>query len=414
MERLIVQPLCESSISTVIVIDALDECEDEESASAILSVLGRLVSKIPRVKFFLTGRPEPRISEGFRLPLLAKMTDTFVLHEVEAHQVDSDIRLFFKNGFSELADRRRGLDEWPTEEQLDRLCGRAAGLFVYAAATIKFIGSNKWDPRKQLNVLLESQKIGDHEGKPLDSLYTSILQEAFGDDKPEYDAKTRSVLSAVVLATNPLSPFAIATLLGFDTEDVPPILSSVNSLLILQEDVNYPVRPFHKSFPDFVTDPTRCTDRRFHIYPPDHHLQLLIGCLGLMNRTLEKNMCKLPDAVANSDVSDLKERIKRYIDPALQYACMSWHLHLVDADTTPVNAPVIAPTLRQFLETRFLSWLEVLSALGAVRIAAEALQVTTDWLEVCRVPMPGVPPAFSQTGYRSHRCLSSQTTVFVS
>ena len=146
------------------------------------------------------------------------------------------------------------MDDWPTEEQLDHLYGRASGLFVYATATFKFI-DNKWDPRKQLNTLLQSQKIGDHEGT-LDSLYTSVLQEAFGDDKPEYDAKTRSVLGAVVLATNPLSPSAIAILLGFDVEDVPLLLSSVNSLLILQEDVNCAVRPFHKSFPDFIIDPT--------------------------------------------------------------------------------------------------------------------------------------------------------------
>ena len=110
MEKLVAQPLNESGISTVIVIDALDECEDEESASAILSVLGRLASGIPRVKFFLTGRPEPRVSEGFRLLLLAEITDVFVLHAVEQDQVDSDIRLFFKTSFSELTDRRRGLD----------------------------------------------------------------------------------------------------------------------------------------------------------------------------------------------------------------------------------------------------------------------------------------------------------------
>jgi len=397
MEKLIVCPLNNSSISAVIVIDALDECEDEESASAILSVLGRLVFKIPKVKFFLTGRPEPRISEGFRLPLLAKMTDVFILHNVESDQVDSDIRLFFKNGFSDLADRRRGLDNWPTEDQLGRLCRRAAGLFVYAAATIKFIDNNKWGPRKQLNILLESQKIGAREGKALDSLYTSILQVAFADDDPEHDAITRSALGAVLLVMNPLSPSAIATLLGFDTEDIPPLLSSVNSLLILQEDFNHPVRSFHKSFPDFITDPTRCTNQRFHISPPEHHLQLLVGCISLMNRTLEKNMCNLPDGVANSDVSDLKERTERYIDPALQYACMSWHMHLVDADTTPACAPAITPTMHQFLETKFLFWLEVLSVLGTARIAVEALQVTMDWLEVCRVPMLDVLPEFTQT-----------------
>jgi hypothetical protein len=43
MEKLIVRPLMESAISTVIVVDALDECKDEEPASAILSVLGQFV-----------------------------------------------------------------------------------------------------------------------------------------------------------------------------------------------------------------------------------------------------------------------------------------------------------------------------------------------------------------------------------
>ena len=367
----------------MIVIDALDECEDEDSASAILSVLGRLVSEIPKVKFFLTGRPEPRISEGFRLPLLAKMTDVFVLHQVEPLQVDGDIRLFFKSSFSELVGRRRGLNNWPTEEQLDRLCGRAAGLFVYGAATAKFVDNNRRDPRKQLDLLLQSQKIGACEGKTLDLLYTSILQEGFGGDGPEDDAKTRSVLGAVILATNPLSPSTIATLLELDAEDVLLLLSSASSLLLLREDANHPVRPFHKSFPDFITDPARCTNKRFHIFPPDHHTQLLVGCLGLMNQALEKNMCKLPDAVANLDVSDLKERVEQYIGPALQYACISWHTHLADADTTPTHAPTITPTIHQFLRTKFLFWLEVLSVLGAARNAVDALEVVIGWLEVC-------------------------------
>ena len=389
MRKLIVQPLDESGISTVIVIDALDECEDDEPASAILSVLGRFVSEIPNVKFFLTGRPESRISEGFRLPLLAEMTNTFVLHEVEPDQVDGDIRLFFETSLSKLVDRRRGLlDDWPTGEQLDRLCERAAGLFVYAAATTRFIVTSNRNPRERLNTLLQSRKIGDYEGETLGSLYTSILREAFGRDKPEYDTKIRSILGVVILAANPLSPSSIAMLLGFDTEDVFPLLSSVNSLLILQEDYNHPVQPFHKSFPDFITDPTRCTNPRFHISPPDHHAQLLISCLDLMNRTLEKNMCQLPDGAANLDVGDLKDRTEKYINPALRYACMSWHAHLVglgDADTMHTPAPTVTSTLHKFLKTKFLFWLEVLSVVGAVRNAVEALQVTVDRLEVCLV-----------------------------
>jgi len=312
MKKLIVLPLEESAVSTVIVIDALDECKDEEPASAILSVLGQFVSRIPKVKFFVTGRPEQRIREGFRLPLLAKVTDVLVLHDVEPSLVGGDIRLFLKHSFLELARQRGGLDDWPTEEQLDLLCERAAGLFVYAMATVKFISHKNNHPKKQLERLLQSQNSA-REGRiefradiTLDSLYISILREAFGRDHEEDDPKVRSILGAVVLAVNPLSPSTIATLLGYETDDVIPILSSVQSLLILQDGIDHPVRFFHKSFPDFIVDPTRCTDKRFHVSPPDHHSQLLISCLDLTGRTLEKNICRLPDAVANIDVSDME------------------------------------------------------------------------------------------------------------
>ena len=85
----------------MIVIDALDECKDDEPVSATLSVLGQFVAEIPKVEFFVTGRPEPRFREGFRFPLLTEATDVFVLHEVQPSQVDSDIRLFLEHRFSE-------------------------------------------------------------------------------------------------------------------------------------------------------------------------------------------------------------------------------------------------------------------------------------------------------------------------
>ena len=387
MDKLIAQPLIKSAISTVIVIDALDECKDEEPASAILTVLGQFVSDIPGVKFFVTGRPEPRIREGFRLPLLAKAMDVFVLHGVEPSRVGNDIRLFFRHKFSELGGRRRGLGDWPTKEQLDLLCDRAAGLFIYAAATAKFIEKQTGNPRKRLDLLLQSPESSAHEGKTklkenatLDLLYMSILQDAFNGDGPEDDTTVRSVLGAVILAANPLSPSTIAPLLRLDTEDVFPLLSSAHSLLVLHEDIDLPVRPFHKSFPDFITDPTRCTSQRFHISPSDHHMELLAGCLELMNQRLEKNMCKLPDGVINSEANDLRGRIEEYVDQSLQYACESWHKH-IDRHTT--CTPGVASALHHFLESKFLFWLEVLSILGTLRNAVDALKMTAEWLKVC-------------------------------
>ena len=387
MDKLIVRPLAESTISTVIVIDALDECKDEEPASAILSVIGRFVSKLPRVKFFLTGRPEPRIRRGFRLPLLAEATDIFILHDVEPSLVNTDIRLFFNQSFLEIACYQSGLDGWPTSEQLDLLSERAGGLFVYAVATVKFIDHKNNDPRGQLDILLQSPQSSSREGKAklranttLDLLYMSIIQEAFGEDDLEDDLKVRSIISAVVLVANPLSPTTIATLFNLKDGDVSRRLSSVQSLLLLQEDINHPVQPFHKSFPDFITDPSRCTNPRFYISPPDQHSEILISCFKLMGGTLERNICKLPEAVINSEVDDIEERKEKYLNPALQYACRSWHKHL--GNTNPAYIPKITSTLHAFLEEKFLQWLEVLSVLGAVRNAVEALDTAAKWLKV--------------------------------
>ena len=388
MKKLIVQPLADSTVRTVIVIDALDECKDEEPASAILSVLGQFVAELPTVKFFITGRPESRIRDGFRLPLSAKATDVFFLHEVEPGQVNNDIQLFLTHNFSELRSRRHGLDGWPTNEQVDLLCEHAGGLFVYAVATVRFVDHKNSSPKKQLDRLLQSQGSSVFEGKTkfkadatLDSLYTSILEEAFGGDDPESDPRVRSILGAVVLAANPLSPSAIATLLGFEPDEVFPVLSSAHSLLILQEDVDRPVRPFHKSFPDFIVDPTRCTNQRFRVCSPDQHTELLAGCLGVMNRELERNICGLPDGVINSEVPDLKTKTEEHIGEALEYACRSWHKHLVG--TIPAY---VVPILQEFLEKMFLFWLEVLSVLGAAREAVDALEATTrcEWPDVRR------------------------------
>ena len=200
----------------------------------------------------------------------------FDLHEVDSEpsQVSNDVRLLFRHSFSEINRHRRGLDDWPTEEKVDILCERAGGLFVYAVATVRFVSERDSSPKGRLDRFLQSQGSSVFEGRTrlktnatLDSLYTSILQEALGADHPENDPRVRSVLGAMILAVNPLSPSAIAALLGFEVEEVLPLLLSLQSLLILREDASLPVRPFHKSFTDFIIDSDRCTNSRFRVCP---------------------------------------------------------------------------------------------------------------------------------------------------
>jgi len=387
MEKLIVEPLRSEGVSTVIVIDALDECKDEEPSSAILSVLGRLVERIPKVKFLITGRPEPRIRTGFRLPILVNSTSIFVLHDVHPPLINSDIRLFLKHELSELAARRR-LERWPSDEQIDLLCRRAAGLFVYAAATVKFLDSDIHLPEHRLDAIFQLPECTAPEGKTrinpkttLDSLYTSILQMAFSEGDPEVYSKVRSVIGAVVLLINPLPLSAIAKLVSLDPREVMLFLTLVQSLLALGEDFTQPVKPFHKSFPDFITNPSRCTDTRFYISPKHLHLELAVDCLRMMNDGLEQNLLSLPDYALNSEVEDLETRINDLISIALRYACLSWHNHLTE---TEGDISSVVFYLRIFLEEKFLAWLEVVSAVGALGEAAVGLEKLVSWLQEVR------------------------------
>ena len=387
MKKLIAEPLQTTGVSTVIVIDALDECKDDEPSSAILSVLARFVGQITKAKFFITGRPEPRIKTGFRLPLLIDSTDVFVLHDVHPDLVNSDIRLFLKHELSELAQRRH-LVGWPTEENIDVLCRRAAGLFVYAVATVKFLDSSTHLPKQRLDVILRLPESTAPEGKTrlkpkitLDSLYTSILQAAFSEEDSDVDSKVRAIVGTIVMVVNPLPPRAIADLIGVDPEEVRLFLPLVQSLLVVGEDSDQPVKPFHKSFPDFITDPSRCADARFFISPERSHLDLAMSCLRVMNDGLEQNLLSLPEYALNSEVPDLQTRVNNCISAALQYACRSWHSHLTK---TEVNTTHLLSCLRTFLEEKFLAWLEVLSVLGDVGGAAVALENLMPWLKkVC-------------------------------
>ena len=393
MRVLIVEPLSSSCISTVIVIDALDECVDEEPQSAILSVMGRLVEVIPKIKFLITGRPEPRIQSGFRLSLLRPLTDVFVLHEVEPSAINMDIRLFLEHGLSELA-KRRGVEQdvWPTDEQLDLLCDRAAGLFVYAVATLKFLDHIFSPPSKQLDIIVKAPASTTYEGKvklrsstTLDSLYLSTFQSAFDGIDTEDGGRVRSVVGMVVLAINPLPPSAIATLVDLGKREVMDLLRLLQSLLKLSEDPDTPVIPFHKSFPDFITNPLRCPDKRFYISPGTNHLTLAFNCLKLMNESLEQNLISLPHYALNMEVKDLDTRVKGQISIALQYACKYWHSHLAEARE---DISVIVPTLHRFLQEGFLAWLEVLSVTGAARGAIIALDKLMSWIqEVCFNPL---------------------------
>ena len=384
MEKLIVGPLKTTHTPTLIIIDALDECKDEEPASAILSILSRYMEEIPNVKFFITGRPEPRIRSGFRLKSLLPITEVLKLHEVKPEAVDNDIKLFFQTQLTNIAENRSDCDptgDWPSSADIETLCKKAAGFFIYAATVVKFVASKNHKPTKQLNLIISFPQSTSHEGRSgIDLLYTKVLEQAvtsvYTDDK-ELHSCFRTVVGAVLLVFNPLSAEALSDLLG--VYEISTALRSLHSLLLIPTSKFAPIRIFHKSFPDFLTDEERCNDHRFFVNPSIHHKEVLLSCLNVMNGRLERNICKLDDCVFLSGVEDLPARRTAYIGDALKYACRFWTSHLVRIPGNGQDAKEVQKAIDEFFKKQLLLWIEVLSLMGALNIGVYALNEVQQW-----------------------------------
>ena len=386
MEKLIVGPLKATHIPTLIIIDALDECKDEEPASAILSVLSRYMDEIPYAKFFITGRPEPRIRSGFRLKPLRSITEVLRLQDIERSSVDGDIKLYLRTRLTEISKTRSDCDlreEWPSPSDIDILCKKAAGLFIYASTVVKFIASQHHFPTQRLIIIVSPSQGTTHEGKSgIDLLYTRVLEQAFqgvDSDEEELYSHLKTVLGAVLLVFNPLSVRALSDLLRVST--ISTTLRCLHSVLLVpdSEKTESPVCVFHKSFPDFLTDPKRCKNEQFLITPPVHHTEILLSCLNLMGEQLKRNICNLDDYAVLRVVKDLPARQKDYIGDALKYACQFWTKHLLEIPGSSTCVEEVEKAINKFFTTSLLYWIEVLVLTGKLGFGVYAMNNVEQW-----------------------------------
>ena len=384
LRDLIVVPLSSTNISCVIVIDALDECVDDQPASAILSVLARLVKQLPFVRFFITGRPEPRIRTGFRLPLLEPLTQIFLLHEVKPSNVDEDIQLYLQEKLTAVAKRRSNFDvskPWPCNKDLAALTKKSSGLFIFASTLARFIESEYHEPTERLQLIVTSPDSTVHEGGAgIDLLYTQVLKLAFsGVEETTAFVNLRRVLGAVVLAFNPLSREQISKILGISTSLITTTLRHLHSVLLVPIEDSKEIRVFHKSFPDFLQDPSRCLDSKFFIDSPVQNRDIALDCLKLLKK-LKSNPCDLPDFVVNRDVGNLPDLLEEKVGSATRYACSYWAMHIRSCPTTDNYANRLVPSVTELFQNNAVPWIEVMSLENRLESVIHSIYNLLDWL----------------------------------
>jgi hypothetical protein len=318
------------------------------------------------------------------LPEADQQARNIRLHELARAEVQHDIGLYFEDTFARIRrDHPDGprLTNWPTAEDTRHLVEKTGTLFVFASTVSRFLSDRRLSPRTKLGEILDADASSAvaYPYRQLDGLYMKVLSDSIGDDPdPSHADLIQRVVATVVLAAAPLTIDALEDIIGQDVHAVVLTLSSV--LLIPEQPFSSaePVRAFHPSFHDFLTNKSRCTDARFAVDAATGHGRLAARCFERMHTGLKKDICDIRNpSLFNSDVPDLNDRIAKHIPITLRYGCLYWHFHLGLASNPDST---LSRLYESFCEERLLFSIEAASLLGelaTVRNGLLALQRCT-------------------------------------
>ncbi|KAF5339414.1 hypothetical protein D9611_009866 [Ephemerocybe angulata] len=276
----------------VIIIDGLDECDivqndpadpaharaqvpirrKEDEQREILSLL-LLAATNPSFPFriFIASRPEVAIRDFFAADGKACTRELFL---DDKYSPSADIALFYDAKFSTIC-RRLGIspEEWPGKEAKLILIRNASGQFIYAATVARYIegsphspkppsqSSNKPStPHQRLQQILGQQWTGSPNNplEALDALYRLLLETC---PNPELSMKWLRATQTKYFMGNQLPVWLLRLVLVASPGEEQYALGSLSSLLSTPNLSWNPYSFYHKSFLDFIADPTRCGER---------------------------------------------------------------------------------------------------------------------------------------------------------
>ncbi|CAE6477461.1 unnamed protein product [Rhizoctonia solani] len=352
----------------LVVVDALDECDDRNGVELILDMLCRYASQVP-LKFLITSRPEPEIYDKMSN---SKSHQVVHLHDIENSLVQADIELYLNEELAFMT---------PNSTDIEQLVQRSGTLFIYASTLVRYIRPSKRsaDPFKRLQSVLSitpsptTSKRHTH----IDALYTAVLKSALGEagSGVEEAADIWAVLRTVLSAQEPISIETISTLANINNKQrVIYALHPLRSILHQSEKTEF-VSTLHASFPDFMFNSQRSGGYFCDII---EHSQLLVQkCFLVMKEQLRFNICGLMSSfLPDEKVEDIIRRIKENISPTLAYACRYWADHLASAP----ESDILRRNLEDFLFQQILFWMEVLSLRRELIMSAETFLKAKQWL----------------------------------
>ena len=356
----------------VFVIDALDECGNNQSRNHILTVLANAVVQAPWLKIIITSRPESDIQRFFDQTIQSPHLRYNLTTDDHAR---TDLEFFAQSKFKLVASESHIETTWPEESLFNRVISQADGLFIFIE-TIVLTLEGSTDPTKSLEATLQDSASTGL--KPLYGLYLSILREKIQKGHTEFRQMMGAILSTA--AYRPLCDKTLAKLADVEHRVIKIWMDRLNSLLYRDEGANGGVRVRHLSISEFFMSNHCDPDHRIHL--GDANVQLGISCLRTMIHKLRFNICKLEDSqVANTEIKDLPSRIKYCIPDELQYSSLYWSNHICPPSVNGISRAL--GSLAEFFEGLYpLYWIEVLSLMGMVPIGVPSLRQVIPLIKV--------------------------------
>jgi hypothetical protein len=387
-QQLILDPLLELSgngcqSTYVIVVDALDECDNESNIQTIIHLLGKArLSAAVRLRVFLTSRREVPIRYEFHQVPDAEYKD-FVLHNISSETVDHDITVFFQHSIEHIR-KRNFLDiSWPSEEIMGRLIQLASGLFIWAATTCRFIYEGKRFAPKRLDMILQgSDSAPTAPEKHLDNIYTTVLRQSIDpeftdEEKEEAYHLLRVTLGSIVILYSQLSKLSLSRLLDTEVKSIEQTLSDLHSVLDIPDDQSRPISLHHPSFRDYLLNKDRCKDADLWVKEKQVHRELAGNCIRLMMSSLKQDVCGVGSP--GTMITDIESgQVERCLSPEIQYACLYWVQHIRKTEIVLSDNGLV----HCFLEEHVLHWFEALAWMRKVSEGLHALTVLKSFVPV--------------------------------
>ncbi|KAJ5990302.1 hypothetical protein N7522_010509 [Penicillium canescens] len=343
------------------VVDALDECQDDDVVDFLKSIVRKGLDHPGKVKWMLTSRPW----DGAERVLLAGQDQVQINLDGEhnSQSVSGAVEAYITSKVEELSRQHKYGATLKSEIETE-LTERSEGTFLWVSLVCKALESVCRDDALST---VQSLPPGLH------PFYDRVLNQLNEGELAEVQ-KCMRLLKAMMTVYRPLKVEEVASVIGLTHEEdtIRALVDCCASFIRLREDN---IEFVHQSARDYLAGENGLSILESH--GRFGHEEIALACLSYLSEYLKPNLVDLPRPDATRDsLEALENGPKNGILARVEYAAMFWVSHLKNTSNDSDKSQVSV-----FLHTKLLEWLECLSLLDRLPKAIDALRALEEILK---------------------------------